>query len=268
MKYKVLAFDIDGTLTDSNKEITPGTKEAIQRAMDAGSMVVIASGRPKKGLMRYVKELKLDSRGGYICALNGGWLEDIKTGTIIQKSTVPMEYYDEICSLAEEYKVNFMTYEGDDVITEKSDEYMELETRINGLGLKIVKNLKEYLTFPVPKFLMTAEPEYLAEVEKKVYERLHDRMDVYRSEPFFLELLPKNINKAKTLELLLDKVNATREELMAFGDGYNDITMLKYAGMGVAMGNSSDVVKESADYVTLDNDNDGIKYILDKILLD
>lgn len=268
MKYKVLAFDIDGTLTNSQKEITAGTKQAIQNAADAGCVVVIASGRPKIGVMRYVKELGLDSNGGYICALNGGWLEDVKTGTILQKSMVPMEYYDEICNLAEEYKVNVMTYEGNDVITEKSDRYMELETKLNGLGLKKVANLKEYLNFPVPKFLMTAEPEYLAEVEKKVYEKLHDRMDVYRSEPFFLELLPKDINKAKTLELLLNSINVTRDELMAFGDGYNDITMLKYAGMGVAMGNSSDVVKKSADYVTLDNDNDGIKYVLEKFVLD
>ena len=268
MKYKVLAFDIDGTLTNSNKEITPLTKAAIWQAIDKGCTVVIASGRPRQGVLRYVKELELDKRGGYICALNGGCLENCVTGEVIQKSTVPVEYYGEIYDLAKENKVNLMTYEGDDVISEKDDEYVMLEVRINGLGMKKVKNLKEYVNFPVPKFLMTGEGNYLAQVEKRVYEKLHDRMDVYRSEPFFLEILPKDINKAKTLEALLEHLGCTREELMAFGDGFNDLSMIEYAGMGVAMGNGADVVKAAADYIAPSNDQDGIEEALKKFVLD
>jgi len=180
-----------------------------------------------------------------------------------------MEYYHEICAIAKEYKVNLMTYQGDDVISENiDDKYIEIESRINGLGVKQVDNLEKYLTFEVPKFLMLGDGDYLAEVEKKVHARLSDRLDVYRSEPFFLEVLPKGINKAATLEKLLNHLGCRREELMAFGDGYNDISMLKYAGMGVVMGNANDAVKKEGDYIAPSNDENGIVDVLNKFVLD
>jgi Cof subfamily protein (haloacid dehalogenase superfamily) len=91
---------------------------------------------------------------------------------------------------------------------------------------------------------------------------------VYRSEPFFLEILPKGINKANALEMLLKEVGAEREELMAFGDGYNDISMIEYAGMGVAMSNGNELIKEKADYVAPSNDEGGIAHVLEKFVLD
>lgn len=269
MKYKVLAFDIDGTLTNSQKEITPATKAAILEAASRGCTVVIATGRPRQGVVRYAKELELADNGGYVLALNGGLLENCKTGEAISRTFLPMEYYPEICALAKRYGVNLMTYEGDDVISENiDDKYIEIESRINGLGVKQVDNLEKYLTFEVPKFLMLGDGDYLAEVEKKVHARLSDRLDVYRSEPYFLEILPKNINKAATLGKLLQHLGAGREELMAFGDGYNDISMIEYAGMGVVMGNAGDVVKAAGDYIAPSNDEDGIVEVLNKFVLD
>ena len=269
MKYKVLAFDIDGTLTNSRKEITPETRAAILRAADMGCTIVIATGRPPQGVVRYVNELELPDKEGYVLALNGGLLENCSTGTAISRTFLPMEYYHEICAIAKEYKVNLMTYQGDDIISENiDDKYVEIESRINGLGVKQVDNLEKYITFEVPKFLMLGDGDYLAEVEKKVHARLSDRLDVYRSEPFFLEVLPKGINKAATLEKLLNHLGCRREELMAFGDGYNDISMLKYAGMGVVMGNANDTVKKEGDYIAPSNDENGIVDVLNKFVLD
>lgn len=269
MKYKVLAFDIDGTLTNSRKEITPETRAAILRAADMGCTIVIATGRPPQGVIRYVNELELPDNGGYVLALNGGLLENCGTGTAISRTFLPMECYHEICAIAKEYNVNLMTYQGDDVISENiDDKYIEIESRINGLGVKQVDNLEKYLTFEVPKFLMLGDGDYLAGVEKKVHARLSDRLDVYRSEPFFLEVLPKGINKAATLEKLLNHLGCRREELMAFGDGYNDISMLKYAGMGVVMGNANDTVKKEGDYIAPSNDENGIVDVLNKFVLD
>lgn len=147
------------------------------------------------------------------------------------------------------------------------DKYLQTEVKINGLGQKRVDSLKAHLTYEVPKFLMLGDGDYLAKIEKEVYEKLHDRMDVYRSEPFFLEILPKGINKATGLAKLLDTLGATRDELIAFGDGYNDISMIEYAGLGVAMGNAFDKVKESADIIAPDNDEDGIADVLERYVL-
>ena len=100
MKYKVLAFDIDGTLTDSEKKITPRTREAIIKAQDMGCVAAIASGRPRPGVRRYADELEFGKNGGFLLALNGGLLERYSDGKIIGQSVIPREYYGEICALA------------------------------------------------------------------------------------------------------------------------------------------------------------------------
>lgn len=269
MKYKLLAFDIDGTLLNSKKELTPATKDAITKAMEQGVKVAIASGRPVQGIRKLAAELKLAEYGGYILALNGGLVISCADDAVIHDVKLPKEYYKEIYDLSKEYKVDLITYEGNDVITENfENEYLDIEARINGLGKKKVDNLYERLTFEVNKFLMLGDGDYLAEVEKKVYEQLHDRLDVYRSEPFFLEIMPKGIHKANALHKMSEVIGISKEEMVAFGDGFNDLSMIQYAGLGVAMGNAKDVVKENADFIAKTNDEDGIVEVLEKFVLD
>ena len=108
------------------------------------------------------------------------------------------------------------------------------------------------------KLLMTGDPTLMLKAEEELVEKLGDRMDIFRSAPFFLELVPKGIDKAKSLTRLLTKINLTPADLIAFGDGYNDLSMLKLAGMGVAMENAAPEVRAEADYVTLSNEEDGV----------
>ncbi len=269
MAYKVLALDIDGTLTNGKKEITPATKEAVWNAVKKGVKIVIASGRPIQGILGFARELKLDEHDGYILSFNGGRIISCKTGDIVHDIKLPLEYLPEIYDLAKRYNVNLMSYEGDDLICEApEDPFLAIEARINGLGIKKVDNLKEHIDFPINKCLMLGPGDYLGEVEKKVYEALNDRMDVYRSEPYFLEILPKGVDKAKALSKLLEILGADKSELMACGDGYNDLTMIKYAGMGVAMANARDEIKAQADYITLSNEEDGVAYAVNKFILE
>ena len=224
MAYKILAFDIDGTLTNSQKIITEETKRAIFAAMDKGCKVLIASGRPVKGLRGYAEELHLKENGGYILSLNGGYIMSCADEKVLYDVKVPKKYYKEIYELSKKHGVNLLTYQGETVISEDiDDEYLDIEARLNGLPKKKVDNLYEYLDFEVNKFLMTGDGDYLAEVEKDVYDKLHNNLDVYRSEPFFLEILPKDVNKGKALEALLAILGVDRDELMAFGDGYKDL---------------------------------------------
>ena len=268
MAYKVLALDIDGTLTNSEKKITERTKRAVDAAAERGVKIVIASGRPVQGIREFARELRLEENDGYILSFNGGRLISCRTGEIIHDMKLPLEYLPEIYALSKEYGVNLMSYEGDDLITETpDDEFLAIEARINGLGIKKVDNLVEHINFPINKCLMLGEGNYLAEVEKKVHAALCDRMDVYRSEPYFLEILPKGVDKAKALERLLNMLGSSREELMACGDGFNDLTMIRYAGLGVAMANARDEVKESADYVTCSNDEDGVAAAIERFIL-
>ena len=100
-----------------------------------------------------------------------------------------------------------------------------------------------------------------------MHEKLKDVMSVYRSEPFFLELLPLGIDKAKSLAVLLERIGLTREEMMACGDGFNDLSMIQFAGMGVAMANAQDVVKEAANHITVSNEECGVAKVVEEFFL-
>lgn len=95
--------------------------------------------------------------------------------------------------------------------------------------------------------------------------RLQGRISVYRSEPYFLELVPPGIDKARSLAVLLERLGLTREEMVAMGDGYNDLSMIRFAGMGVAMANAQEPVRKAADYITLSNDEDGVAVAVERL---
>lgn len=269
-EYKMIVLDLDGTLTNRNKEITPKTKETLMKAQEQGKIVVLASGRPTYGVMPLAEELHLEDYGGYILSFNGGIIMNCKTKEVVFSRQIPAEANGKIIDLAQEHNVSILTYENRTLLTNcPEDQYVQLESRINILKIisMTTEKLKEHLTFSVPKFLMTDDGDYLAMVEPKVKAALGKNFSVYRSDPFFLEILPKGIDKAQSLERLLAVIGVKREEMIACGDGYNDLTMIQYAGLGVAMGNGVLPVRKAADYITLTNEEDGVAHVVEKFML-
>ncbi len=269
-EYKMIVLDLDGTLTNRNKEITPKTKETLMKAQEQGKIVVLASGRPTYGVMPLAEELHLEDYGGYILSFNGGIIMNCKTKEVVFSRQIPAESNGKIIDLAQEHNVSILTYENRTLLTNRpEDQYVQLESRINTLKIipMTIEELKAHVTFSVPKFLMTDDGDYLAMVEPKVKAALGKNFSVYRSDPFFLEILPKGIDKAQSLERLLAVIGVKREEMIACGDGYNDLTMVQYAGLGVAMGNGVLPVRKAADYITLTNEEDGVAHVVEKFML-
>lgn len=265
---KALVLDIDGTLTNSKKEITPATKAALQRVMEAGHAVILASGRPTPGMRRYEEELNLRENGGYLLSYNGAKVTDCKTGDTIYQKTLPKDVPAQIYEFAKERKAGIISYEGDDVLSAfEPDEYVQLEARINGIPIRVVPNFPTYIDFPVNKCLITAPGEIAAGYEKELLAIYGDELSIYRSEAFFLEVMPKNVSKAETLDQMLGLIGVTRENTVCCGDGFNDISMIVYAGVGVAMANAKPEVKEAADYITGSNDEDGLVEVVEKFIL-
>ena len=130
-----------------------------------------------------------------------------------------------------------------------------------------VDNFLYAIKFPVPKCLIVGEPQQLELLECKMRDALNGRMNVFRSEPFFLELVPNGIDKACSLKVLLDHLGMSHEQMIAIGDGFNDVSMIKYAGLGVAMSNAQEAVKKEADYITLSNEEDGVAAVVEKFIL-
>lgn len=265
MDYKLLILDIDGTVTNSEKVITPKTKEALLKLQEQGIPVAIASGRPPAGIVPIADELELDRFGSYILAFNGARIINWKTKECIYSQTLHPAFVKKLYRDAEKYHVNLMTYEDTQILVGgKPDSYNELEARITGLPIKQLEHLPDYVDFPVNKCILTGEPQKLEYIEPILAEKyIHEAM-LFRSEPFFLEVTPKNVDKAYCLARLLNILRIPREAMVCCGDGFNDVTMIQFAGLGVAMANAQDAVKKYADYITASNDEDGVAQVVEK----
>ena len=262
--YRAIALDLDGTLTNHEKVVTPKTREALLKAASEGAVIILASGRPTYGIEPVAECLELNQRGGYILSYNGGNIVNAQTGEKLFSQYLPDEVIPELYAYAKENGHALLGYDGNEIITEMpDDQYVKEESRINKMNIRKVDNLFESLEPHPTKLLMTGDPTLMLKAEEELVEKLGDRMDIFRSAPFFLELVPKGIDKAKSLTRLLTKINLTPADMIAFGDGYNDLSMLKLAGMGVAMENAAPEVRAEADYVTLSNEEDGVAAALE-----
>lgn len=268
MSYKILALDLDGTLTDDHKKLTPFTKECLYRAMDRGVKIVLASGRPDLGITALAEELKMYEKGGFILAFNGARIIDCKTGEIVSETHLPSEYFDEIIKTKSLFPdVEVLTYTDKEIITENITDYVREESRCLSCDIKTVEDLKSSLPSSVVKFLIVGEHEKLEPVQGYLNKKFGGKFNAYFSQPFFLEVVPNGIDKASSLRRLLDYCSFAKEEFMACGDGFNDIPMLQEAGLPVAMENAYPEVKPYAKFITKSNNDDGVGYAVEKFIL-
>lgn len=268
MEDKILVLDIDGTLTNSRKEISPGTRAGLANIMERGHKVILASGRPTPGMRRYEEELELERYGGYLISFNGARIVECRSGEIVYQRTLPLALLPGFYGFAKRNGCGLVTYLGDEVISAFApDEYIELEARINAMPVRQVKDFLGFVDFEINKCLMTAPPDKAAVLEKELQQKYGSVASVYRSEPFFIEIMPKNVDKASSLDKLLETIGMAGENAICCGDGFNDVSMIKYAGVGVAMGNAQPVVKEAADYITATNDEDGLVQVINRFIL-
>ncbi len=265
--FRAIALDLDGTLTNSDKIVTPRTREALMRAQADGIHIILASGRPTYGIVPIAQVLDLDKNGGFILSYNGGNIVDAKTGEVLFSQNLPEDVLPILHNYAREHKYALLGYRGNTIVTEiADDEYVREEARINKMPVEQVDNILDHVGTHPTKLLMTGHPDNMAVADKELKDILGDRMEIYRSAPFFVELVPQGIDKAQSLLRLLERLNLTKDNLIAFGDGWNDLSMLKLAAVGVAMSNAAEEIKSQADYVTLSNDEDGVAIALDNLL--
>ena len=269
MKYKLLVLDVDGTLLNDEREISKRTLAALLKVQQMGVRIVLASGRPTYGLMPLAKTLELGNYGGFVLSYNGCQIIKAQNGEILFERRINPEMLPYLEKKARKNGFAIFTYHDDTLITDSPDnEYIKNEALLN--NLKIIKE-DEFSTAidfaPCKCMLVSDKEEALIGLEQHWEKRLAGTLDAFRSEPYFLEVVPCGVNKANTLGALLEHLEVTREEVIAIGDGVCDVTMLQLAGMGVAMGHSQDSVKVCADYVTASNEEDGVALAVEKLIL-
>lgn len=268
MDYKMLVLDLDGTLTNSKKEVTEPTRKALIEIQEAGKIVVLASGRPINGVRPLAEKLELTRFGGYMLSFNGARITQCSTGNIIYNRTLPASVIQPIYDIAKAYPgADILTYDDEFIFSGlHTNQYTELEASINKMTIIPAKDFVSRLTFPVNKLLINGDPEMLKEIMEVLQARFRGLLNIYLSEPFFLEIMPQNIDKAYSLQKLLNSLGLTADSMICCGDGYNDISMIEYAGLGVAMKNAQPLVKDSANFVTRSNDEDGILHVINTFL--
>lgn len=277
MAFKLILLDVDGTLATSQKQISPNTKVALLNVQEHGVKLALCSGRPDRGLYPWAEELRMTEYGGFFVCYNGGKVLNCQTGQVLFDQPLLAEDAKAVLEHMKRFQVTPMISRGEymyvtdvfrhDIRPEQPGlpeifNVMQYEARGNGYLLCEKRDLAEFLDFPLNKILTYGDPIYLQEHWREMAAPFAERLTCMFTAPFYFEFTAKDIDKAKAIDSALSPLGYQPSEMMAFGDAQNDITMLRYAGLGIAMGNALDEVKRLADEVTASNDEDGIAHSL------
>lgn len=266
--YKLIALDMDGTLLTTDKKVSERTEAAIKAAEAKGVKIVLASGRPLIGINRYLEELELIKGEDYVLSFNGGLVQNTKTEEIVSKVSLKGSDLKYIYEISKGLNINIHAFSAKDgLITPKNSQYTEHEAEINGIDINI-KNFDEVDDDEdIIKVMMIDPQEILDPAIERLPKEVYEKYSVFKSSPFFLEFTHKEVDKGLGLKRLGEYLGIKKEEIIACGDAGNDLSMVKYAGLGVAMDNAVPEVKAAADYITASNDEDGIAKVIEKFVL-
>lgn len=266
--YKLLALDMDGTLLKEDKTISMENIAAIEHAKKKGVKVVLATGRPLKGINNYLSTLNLKQDEDYAVTYNGAIVQNTKTGQPISKTLMSLEDLIYLYKLSLELGVGIHAFTTEGLITPSNpNKYTILEHTINDIPLNIVDFRTLSPDTKIIKVLWADEPQKLKAATKKLPKDIHEKYTCVLSSPFFYEFLNINSNKGTGVALLAKSLSIKPQEVICIGDAGNDIHMIKYAGLGVAMGNAFPETKAVADYITTTNEENGVANVINKFIL-
>ncbi len=264
--YKLIAVDMDGTLLKEDKTISKETIKAINKAKARGIKVVLATGRPIEGIQSYLQELNLISSEDYAIAYNGAIIQNTESKQIISKALIKGSDLKYLYDLSKKLKVNIHAFDLEGCITPKMTKYTEFEGAMNDIKV----NIKDFNLIEdeegIIKVMMVDDEEILDEALKNMPKEVFEKYTVVRSAPYFLEFLNKKVNKGEGVRALSEVLGIKQEEVICIGDAGNDIHMIRYAGLGVAMGNAFEEVKKEADFITKTNEEDGVAHVINEFI--
>ncbi len=277
MTIKAIALDIDGTLTNDEKGITPRTKRTLLKAQESGIRLILASGRPVQGLRALAAQLELNEHGGLLVAFNGAHVVDAETDEVLFDQPVPRDQLPPLLEHLRSFDVIPWITEGRELYVEdayrpdilhkgKPVNIIKLERDACDLHVHEVDDLLEVCDRPQDKVLVAGTDTYLQEHWREIYAPFTETLAGMFTADFFFEFMAPGVDKGRALAGALPKLGIDASEVVAFGDGQNDVGMLRWAGVGVAMGNAVPEAKAVADMVTITNNEDGVAVALDELL--
>jgi Cof subfamily protein (haloacid dehalogenase superfamily) len=264
MSVKLVAIDIDGTLLDSNRRITPKVKETLKRANEQGIYIVLCTGRPLPGVTEQLTELELYGDNDYVITYNGSLVQATKSKEIISQYTLSYDDFLNIELMSRKVGVHLHTIDSEAIYTANRDigKYTVHEASLVNMPLKYRTVDEMTPDMSIIKMMMIDEPEILDNAIAQLPASFVEKYTTVKSTDFYYEILNKEASKGNALAKLGEHLGVKQAEIMAIGDNENDLSMIEYAGIGVAMGNATDNIKKAADIQTLSNDEDGVAEVL------
>ena len=265
---KLVAIDVDGTLLNSTNKISEKNKESIKTAINQGAVLALASGRPLFGLFDIFEQLEINADKHYLIPYNGAIIAKASDYTKIFERTLEFDLAKSILKHLEQFPLTIVLSRNQEIIVEDANGYMiNEETIANQMELIVVDNLAEFLDYRPNKILISGDPSIIDQNIDAIQAPFLDVVDFVKSAPFYLEIIVKDTNKGTSLAHLAQLLNIKQDEVMAIGDNYNDLSMIEYAGLGVAMGQADAYIQSKAKFVSLTNDEDGVAFAINKFLL-
>ncbi len=264
MKDKLLlALDLDGTLLTSDLEISPDTKKRLREFQDLGHLVTIATGRPLQGALRYAIELGLIAP----LILNNGALVADAQGKVHGLYPVDPHAGADILAYCRTHTLHCSFFIGNDIYMLRQNALAERLHQTYDLTVpQVAENPDKLIHQGVTNFVIILEPQRLEGVYAEIKARFASRLEVARTGAHFIDIFQPGVSKGWALQELAQELGIAPGNVIAVGDNHNDLDMLEWAGLGVAMDGADELVKGAADYVTTSNDDDGIARLVEKIL--
>lgn len=269
MPIKLIAIDIDGTLLNSHHHLTDEVKIALKKAEEKGVKVVLCTGRPLTGVQDLIEELDLYSENDYVVTYNGSLIQKTKTKEIVSKFELSHDDYLAIDGLARKLNIHLHTETVDTMYTSNRDisRYTVLESHLVNMPLKYRTQEEMTDELNILKMMMIDEPALLDDAITKIPPAFYEQYTIVKSAPYFLEFLHKEVDKGAAVKLLAAQLGIDASEVMALGDNENDLPMIQFAGVGIAMGNATENVKKAASFITSSNDEHGVAVAIEKFVL-
>ncbi len=266
MKYKMLVLDLDDTLLNDELQISAKNKQKLMEAQEKGIYVVLASGRPTQAMLQFAKELQLDKYNSFIISYNGAIITDVSKNLIIFEQSLTKEEIHDLHTFSKENQLHILTYKENQIISDTESEYINVEKDLTGLPINKVLDFKKEINQPAVKCILLDHPERLKGFEPVLKDQKKD-LSVAISKPFFLEVMPKGIDKGASIHRLANKLSIKQDEVIAVGNADNDLSMVEYAGLGIWVDNVSPLLRDKADYIVASNNNDGVAEVVDRFIL-
>ncbi len=270
MRFRLIAADLDDTLLDENSQISFRNREAIRKAVERGVKFVIATGRMFKTSVSYLDDLGLDSD----CPLinyQGALIKTAQSGKIMLHQPLDNELAIALSEEAERQGCYVSLFINDDLYIKEENDYSRFYQTLAAIELKPVGDLNIFLRekkINPSKMSIICWDGRINEIEAGLKASFNGKLSILQSRPFFLEITDRKATKGQALRWLAEQSGIKPEEVMAFGDGYNDLDMVTYAGLGVAVANARPEVLRKANLVTASNNEDGVAEVIEKYVLE